>query len=93
MHTGAVEPQTELATHVHIADPAPPVHACSVSGHDSGVPYAQQPLLPRVHVARLPATQVVSPWLQLLVQAREHEASGAEPEQDCGSGHGDVDAT
>ena len=71
MHTGAVEPQTELATHVHDADPTLPVQVCSASGHASGGSNAQQPLLPRVHVARLADTHVVSPWLQLLVQATE----------------------
>jgi hypothetical protein len=38
MHTGAVEPQTELATHVQEAEPTLPVHVCNESVHGSGGP-------------------------------------------------------
>jgi hypothetical protein len=59
----------------------------------AGVPYAKQPLAPRVHVATLPLTHAVCPWLQLSEQLIEHAAPGAIPEQVCGFGQGEVDAT
>jgi hypothetical protein len=62
-------------------------------GHAVGVPYAQQPLLPCVHVARPPEVHIVWPCEQLLVQVSEHAAAGALPEQDSGLGQLVVEST
>jgi hypothetical protein len=85
LHTGSV-------LHVHADDPAEPVHVCRVP-HATGVAYAQQPLLPNVHVARPPDTHAVWPDAQLLVHVSEHAAPGSFPEHDCGVEHFEVEAT
>ena len=84
-HTGSV-------LHVQLADPDGPVQLWCVP-QAPGVPYAQQPLEPSVHVASLPEVQVCCPWAQLSVQVREHIALGAIPEHVLGLAQGAVDAT
>jgi hypothetical protein len=91
-HVGAEEEHTE-DLQVHVAEPAAPVHVWCVPGHAAGVPYDQHPLLPRVHVARLPETQVFWPDVQLFVQVAEHMAFGVTPEHVVEAGQLDVDAT
>jgi hypothetical protein len=81
-----------LALHVHAADPALPVQLWFTPGHAAGVPYAQHPLLPIVHVAR-PELHSVSPCEQLLVHVSEHTALGDSPEHDSVPGHIIVEAT
>jgi hypothetical protein len=50
--------QTGSALHVHMAVPAAPVQLwCGPQA--AAAPYAQQPLAPRVHVARLPLMHAV----------------------------------
>jgi len=85
LHTGSV-------LHVHADDPAAPVQLWSVP-HAAGAPYARQPLLPRVQVARPPDTHEVWPDVQLLAHVAEHTALGGVPEHDWGLGHIEVDAT
>jgi len=83
---------TESGVHAHAAVPAAPVQPwCAPQA--TGTPYARQPLLPRVQVARPTETQAVCPCVQLSPQVSEHEAPGAMPEQDLGVAQVDVDAT
>jgi hypothetical protein len=78
--------------HAHAADPAAPVHAWWAPQGTAG-PSAQQPSLLCVHVASPPETQVACPEEQLSIQILEHVAAGAIPEQSCGDGHVEVEAT
>ena len=75
--------QTGSALQVHAAAPAAPVQLWRVP-QGTGAPKDQQPLLPRVHVARLPETHDVWPEMQLLLHASAHAALGDMPEQDIG---------
>jgi hypothetical protein len=77
---------------VHAADPALPVQVWRTPGHEAGAPYAQQPLLPCVHVARPPETHAVCPDEQLFVHVAEHAAFGDRPEQDSAPGHVDMES-
>jgi hypothetical protein len=92
VHIGPTEVHTGSVRQLHVADPADPVQVWYALGHVAGGPYAQQPLAPRVHVARLPDTHDVWPDVQLFEQVSEHAALGAVPEHDCGLGHVEVDA-
>jgi hypothetical protein len=92
-HVEAADGHVELALHAQEAEPALPVQLWRAPRQATGVPYDQQPLLPIVQVARLPATHVVCPDEQLLVQVVEQAALGAVPEQDSGLWHVDVEAT
>ena len=92
-HAGPTVVHTASAFQVQAADPADPVQVWYALGHVAGGPYAQQPLVPRVHVARPPDTHEVWPEVQLLVQVSEQSAVGAVPEHDCEPGHVEVDAT
>jgi len=78
---------------VHAAAPLGPVQLWLLPRHATGVAYAQQPLLPSMHVARPPETHAVSPLAQLLVQVSEHAAAGSIPEHDSGLVHVVVDST
>jgi hypothetical protein len=92
VHTLPAALHTGSPLHVHAADPAVPVQLwCAPQAE--GEPYAQQPLPPRVHVARLPDTHEVSADMQLSLQISEHAAFGAVIEHDCELGHVKVDAT
>jgi hypothetical protein len=79
--------------HVHTADPAVPMHVWFELGHAAGVPYARQPLLPRVQVARLPEMHANCPSVQLSLQVKEHSAFGAIPEHVSGLLHVEVETT
>jgi hypothetical protein len=83
--------QTGSVLQVHAAAPAAPVQLWRVP-QGTGAPKDQQPLLPRVHVARLPDMHVVCPEMQLLLHASEHAAPGDMPEQDIGVMQGKMDA-
>ncbi|MEP6653174.1 MAG: hypothetical protein ABJA82_07430 [Myxococcales bacterium] len=73
-------PQTGSVLHVHAAEPAAPVQLWW-TGHETGVPYARNPLLRSMQVARPPGTQDVCPWLQLSLHVVKQAALGALPEQ------------
>jgi hypothetical protein len=82
--------QTGSVLQVHAAAPAAPVQLWRAP-QGIGTPKDQQPLLPRVHVARLPETHDVWPELQLLLHASEHAALGDMPEQDIGMMQGTIE--
>ena len=86
LHALAAPWQSGSTVHVHAADPAAPSHVWWTLGHVTGAPYAQQPLLPRVHVASPPEMHAVGAlWLQLSVHVAAHAALGATPEHEPGA--------
>jgi hypothetical protein len=89
-HAVPISMQTVDGLHVHVAAKALPVQLWWAP-HATGVPRAEQPLIPCVQVARSPETHDACPLVQLLLHVSEHAAP--RPPSPAAQVSGDVQVT